>query len=214
MSLITLLDKALATDLSKSEHRAFLALLRQTLGFNKVSDALTFNRLAKLMGLRKDHAKKAVQGVVDAGLFQQVPHAEYEFTYSVPMVEPTRVSRPAQEINLPEGLDDETTATLQRSLKTLCPTDAQHVCQLLGKAMQDGSIRTTPLRFASALVKAAKVGALDISALSAQPIAQQPPQAQKKHPDLEARFRDSFFAQVAQLTGQPIELVRAQHGCG
>ncbi len=82
MSLVTLLDKALATDLSKTEWRIFATLLRQTLGFGKTSDALSFGRIAQLSGVRKDHAKKAVDSVCDAGLFTRSEHPQYDFLYS------------------------------------------------------------------------------------------------------------------------------------
>lgn len=222
MSLVAILDNALAADLNKSEWRAFAALLRQTLGFNKISDALTFGRLAQLTGLRKDHAKAAVQGVLKAGLFKQSEHPDYEFMYTVAhaeRVETRRESKPDQEkpddlLTYPVEIDHETQQALAPALAKLRSADAQDVCALLAIAIRERSIKTTPTRLGFALISAAKNGSLDKTALQHAP--QQPAQAPstpKPHNDLEARFRDSFFAQVAQLTNQTIEAVKAQHGC-
>lgn len=223
MSLVTLLDNALIADLSKSEWRAFAALLRQTLGFNKISDALTFGRLAQLTGLRKDHAKAAIQGVLKAGLFTQSEHPDYEFMYTVAHAESIRPKAVTHinegnntkiEVNYPVEIDHETQQALAPALAKLRAADAQDVCDLLAIAIRDRSIKTTPARLGFALISAAKNGSLDKTALQHAP--QQPAQAPstpKPHNDLEARFRDSFFAQVAQLTNQTIEAVKAQHGC-
>lgn len=226
MSLVAMLDGALAADLNKSEWRAFAALLRQTLGFNKLSDALTFGRLAQITGLRKDHAKAAVQGVVKAGLFTQEEHPNYEFLYTVAHAECLKMaqaSKPDQEKKTgtpqpiefiyPKEIDHETQQNLTPSLAKLRSADAQNVCDLLAIAIRTATIRTTPARLGFALIKAAQNGTLDKTAL--QPSPQQPAQtpSAKQHPDLEARFRDSFFTQVAALTGSTIEAVKAQHGC-
>lgn len=226
MNLIHLIDQALAADLSKSEWRAFAALLRQTVGFNKISDALTFGRLAQITGLRKDHAKAAVQGVLKAGLFSQSEHPDYEFMYTVAhaeRVEIRRESKPDQEkpaepetadlLTYPTEIDHETRTNLAPALAKLRSQDAQEVCALLAIAIRDRSIKTTPTRLGFALIKAAQAGTLDKTAL--RPSPQQPAQAPStpKHPDLEAHFRDSFFAQIAKLTGESIEAVKAQHGC-
>lgn len=221
MSLVTLLDSALDADLSKSEWRAFAALLRQTLGYNKISDALTFGRLAQLTGLRKDHLKPAVQGVLKAGLFSQTAHPDYEFMYTVAHAERTSF-KPAThaneggktEINYSAEIDHETQQALSPALAKLRSPDAQDVCDLLALAIRNRSIQTTPIRFGFALINAAKNGTLDKTAL--RPSPQQPaqtPEAPKQHPDLEAKFRDSFFSQIAQLTGESIEAVKKQHGC-
>lgn len=222
MSLLQTLDAALAADLSKSEWRAFAALLRQTIGFNKIRDALTFGRLAQLTGLRKDHAKAAVQGVLKAGLFTQNAHPDYEFMYSVAHAESIRHkagthtnegTNTQTEINYPTEIDHDTQQALAPALAKLRSADAQDVCDLLAIAIRNQSIQTTPTSFGFALISAAKNGTLDKTALRSNP--QQPTQAPAapKHPDLEARFRDAFFAQVAQLTNQTIEAVKAQHGC-
>lgn len=226
MNLVPLIDQALAADLSKSELRAFAALLRQTLGFNKISDALTFGRLAQLTGLRKDHAKAAVHGVLKAGLFSQSEHPDYEFMYTVahterveirkeskPNQEKTAEAAPADLINYPKEIDHETQQALAPALSKLRSAEVQAVCDLLAIAIRDRSIKTTPTRLGFALISAAKNGTLDKTALRSHP--QQPAQTREapKHPDLEARFRDSFFVQIAKLTGESIEAVKAQHGC-
>lgn len=217
MSLVALLDHALEADLSKSEWRAFAALLRQTLGFKKISDALTFGRLAQLTGLRKDHAKAAVQGVLNAGLFTQAEHPNYDFLYTVAHAERSGTfineGTKTTEITYPVEIDHATQQALNPALSKLRSQDAQDVCDLLAQAIRNQSIKTTPARLGFALIKAAQNGTLDKTAL--QPSPQQPTQTSsaKQHPDLEARFRDSFFAQVAALTGSTIEAVKAQHGC-
>lgn len=220
MSLVTLLDHALEADLSKSEWRAFAALLRQTFGFKKISDALTFGRLAQITGLRKDHAKAAVQGVLKAGLFTQAEHPNYDFLYTVAHAEradskpmQSKPIEPAIEINYPAEIDHETQQALNPALSKLRSTDAQDVCDLLAQAIRTQTIRTTASRLGFALINAAKNGTLDKTTLRSS--TQQPTQtpSAKQHPDLEARFRDSFFAQVAALTGSTIEAVKAQHGC-
>lgn len=235
MNLIPLLDNALAADLSKSEWRAFAALLRQTLGFNKISDALTFGRLAQLTGLRKDHAKAAVQGVLKAGLFSQSEHPDYEFMYTVAhaeRVEIRRESKPDQEkpaepkradlLTYPEEISDETKKGLRQPLSTLPTIQAQNIIDRLAQAIRNpGEIKKTPLAMGMWLIGEVKRG--NLSVLPQQTTdstirfsSQQPaqaPETPKQHTDLEAKFRDSFFAQVAKLTGESIEAVKAQHGC-
>lgn len=229
MSLIKLLDRALSVDLSKSEHRAFLALLRQTLGFNKTNDALTSGRIAQITGLRKDHAKKALTGVVDAGLFERSPHSIYEYTYAAAVQEaspaptkpapaetdPTKpVPAPAlAELTIDEVIDDETRSTLARSLSTLRTDDAQAVCDLLAQAIKNGSIQTTPIRFAGALIRAARFGTLDKSSLKKQqqPLST-PPAPQKSHADFERKAQEGYYRQVAALLGKSIDDVKRDHG--
>lgn len=217
MSLVTLLDSALDADLSKSEWRAFAALLRQTLGFNKISDALTFGRLAQLTGLRKDHAKAAVQGVLKAGLFKQSEHPDYEFMYTVAHAE--RISfKPAThtnegsktEINYPAEIDHETQQALDPALAKLRSADAQDVCTLLALAIRNRSIQTTPVRFGFALISAAKNGTLDKTALRSNP--QQPAQTPSPQPKtVNKQIDDDFFYRnLAKIQGKTLETIKAE----
>lgn len=84
MSLaIALIDAALGADLNKNELKTFLVLFRQTLCYGKTSDALTFKRVAKLSGIRKDRIKPALQRLVSTGLFEATPHKLYEHAYRI-----------------------------------------------------------------------------------------------------------------------------------
>lgn len=217
MNLVPLLDNALAADLSKSEWRAFAALLRQTLGFNKISDALTFGRLAQLTGLRKDHAKAAVQGVLKAGLFSQSAHPDYEFMYTVAHAE--RISfKPAThanegsktEINYPAEIDHATQQALSPALAKLRSSAAQDVCDLLALAIRNHSIQTTPTRFGFALIKAAQHGTLDKTAL--QPSPQQPAQAPSPQPKAVNKQVDDdfFYRNLAKIQGKTLETIKAE----
>lgn len=84
MSLaIPVIDAALAADLNKNELKTFLVLFRQTLCFGKTYDALTFKRLAKLSGIRKDRIKPTLKRLVSVGLFEATPHKLFEHTYTL-----------------------------------------------------------------------------------------------------------------------------------
>lgn len=78
-----LIDTALAANLSKNELKVFLVLFKQTLCFNKHSDALTLKRMAKLSGIRKDRLQPAINRVLEVGLFVTTPHPRYETLYSI-----------------------------------------------------------------------------------------------------------------------------------
>ena len=67
-SLVTILDAALAADLGKRQWAVFAAVLRQTLGYRKVSDDLSSGRLAQLTGIQRNHIWQAKQELVDKGL--------------------------------------------------------------------------------------------------------------------------------------------------
>lgn len=62
------LDAALAAQLDKNAHQAFLVFLRQLVGFGKPNDHLTDGRISLLSGIRKDRVQDAVGKVVAAGL--------------------------------------------------------------------------------------------------------------------------------------------------
>ena len=72
-SLVTILDAALAADLGKRQWAVFAAVLRQTLGYRKVSDDLSSGRLAQLTGIQRNHIWQAKQELVDKGLLVSAP---------------------------------------------------------------------------------------------------------------------------------------------
>lgn len=72
-SLVTILDAALAADLGKRQWAVFAAVLRQTLGYRKVSDDLSSGRLSQLTGIQRNHIWQAKQELVDKGLLVSTP---------------------------------------------------------------------------------------------------------------------------------------------
>lgn len=72
-SLVTILDAALAADLGKRQWAVFAAVLRQTLGYRKVSDDLSSGRLSQLTGIQRNHIWQAKQELVDKGLLLSAP---------------------------------------------------------------------------------------------------------------------------------------------
>jgi phage replication O-like protein O len=72
-SLVTILDAALAADLGKRQWAVFAAVLRQTLGYRKVSDDLSSGRLSQLTGIQRNHIWQAKQELVDMGLLVSAP---------------------------------------------------------------------------------------------------------------------------------------------
>jgi phage replication O-like protein O len=71
--LVTILDAALAADLGKRQWAVFAAVLRQTLGYRKVSDDLSSGRLAQLTGIQRNHIWQAKQELVDKWLLVSAP---------------------------------------------------------------------------------------------------------------------------------------------
>lgn len=233
MNLVPLLDSALAADLNKSEWRAFAALLRQTLGFNKISDALTFGRLAQLTGLRKDHAKAAVQGVLKAGLFSQSEHPNYEFMYTVAhaeCVETRRESKPDQEkpaepkqpdlLTYPEEIDDETKQGLRQPLSTLPKEHAQRVVDRLAQAIRNtGEVKKTPVAMGKWLITEVKSGNFSVFTpkptdstirFSSQQPTQTPSAQPKPTPPLNKSIDDEFFYRnLARHEGISVEQAKA-----
>lgn len=67
----------------------------------------------------------------------------------------------------PADVTRETYDHLENGLKTLPKAQANDVLQLLALAIRNHSIKTTPTRLGGALIKAAKAGTLDTSALQA-----------------------------------------------
>ena len=72
-SLVTILDAALAADLGKRQWAVFAAVLRQTLGYRKVSDDLSSGRLSQVTGIHRNHIWQAKQELVDKGLLVSAP---------------------------------------------------------------------------------------------------------------------------------------------
>ena len=72
-TLCTLLDTALAANLSKRQWAAFAAVLRQTLGYRKQSDDLSPARLAQLTGIQRNHIWQAKNELVELGLLLSQP---------------------------------------------------------------------------------------------------------------------------------------------
>ncbi|MEN9434225.1 MAG: Bacteriophage replication protein [Pseudomonadota bacterium] len=79
----TLIDSALAADLTQNELKIFLVLLRQTLCFGKSSDPLTTKRIAQLARIRKDRVLTAIKGFLQIGIFQTKPHKIFETEYFI-----------------------------------------------------------------------------------------------------------------------------------
>ena len=71
--LVTILDAALDADLGKRQWAVFAAVLRQTLGYRKVSDDLSSGRLSQLTGIQRNHIWQAKQELVDKGLLVSAP---------------------------------------------------------------------------------------------------------------------------------------------
>lgn len=81
---IALIDAALASNLTQNELKAFLALVRQTLCFGKVSDPLTLKRLSQLSHVRKDRLEPAIESLLDKGLFERTDHLIFDHEYRIP----------------------------------------------------------------------------------------------------------------------------------
>jgi hypothetical protein len=79
----TLIDSALAADLTQNEIKIFLVLLRQPLCFGKSSDPLTTKRIAQLAHIRKDRVLTAIKGFLQIGIFQTKPHKIFETEYFI-----------------------------------------------------------------------------------------------------------------------------------
>lgn len=68
------IDAALAADLTKNELKVVLAFLRQTFGYGKGADPLTFGRVAMITGIRKDRVQAPMSSVTDKGIFGMRDH--------------------------------------------------------------------------------------------------------------------------------------------
>jgi phage replication O-like protein O len=78
-----MIQTAIDLDLNKSELQVFLAVLKQTIGFGKVSDPLSYGRIAMIIHKRKDHVKEAIGRLLQTDLFDTAKHAYFDYTYSI-----------------------------------------------------------------------------------------------------------------------------------
>ena len=78
-----MIQTAIDLDLNKSELQVFLAVLKQTLGFGKVSDPLSYGRIAMIVHKRKDHVKEAIGRLLQTDLFDTAKHTYFDYTYSI-----------------------------------------------------------------------------------------------------------------------------------
>ncbi len=84
MNIVAAFKAAIDARLTQSQLTAWLVLMMQTACYGKAEDDLADSRLEKLSGLRRDRARAAVQGVVDAGLFEVVGKGKYGTIYRIP----------------------------------------------------------------------------------------------------------------------------------
>lgn len=84
MNIVAAFKAAIDARLTQSQLTAWLVLMMQTACYGKAEDDLADSRLEKLSGLRRDRARTAVQGVVDAGLFEVVGKGKYGTIYRIP----------------------------------------------------------------------------------------------------------------------------------
>jgi phage replication O-like protein O len=94
----TLIDSALAADLTQNELKIFLVLLRQTLCYGKSSDPLTNKRIATLAHIRKDRVLTAINGFLKIGIFQTKPHKIFETEY---FINPQLLTQPINKVLAP-----------------------------------------------------------------------------------------------------------------
>jgi phage replication O-like protein O len=78
-----LLNAAIDKKLKQNELKVFIFLLEKTLGYGKRSDRLTTGVIAHSTQIRKDHAKKAIAGLLKSGLFNREKSRHYEFRYTI-----------------------------------------------------------------------------------------------------------------------------------
>ncbi len=203
---------ALNADLSKNGYKAFLVMLMKTTGYGKTADAITDSQISHYTGIRKDHAKKAIQSVLDAGLFERTEHHRYDWEYSIPKqyqwhgkkqkqdqpkpASPALVPKseiqlntaPTPALEKPGNLPEADYDTLRPALQHC--KQAQDILNLISKAITDGSVRTSPVRFGFALIKAAQCGQLDTSALRKT----SPPEDKQRQAEAEQRLEAASLA--------------------
>ena len=82
---IQLMKAGLNANLNKNEAKVYMALVMQTIGYGKLHDFMTDNRLVNLTHIRKARMKAALKSVVvDKGLFDAVEAMEFDNCYSIP----------------------------------------------------------------------------------------------------------------------------------
>ena len=85
MSLaLDMIDAAMAADLTPNEHKVFLILFRQTVGYGRKTDLLCIPQFVKLTGIRKDRLIPAIASVLGKGLFEVSPSREFQHRYRIP----------------------------------------------------------------------------------------------------------------------------------
>ena len=85
MSLaLDMIDAAMAADLTPNEHKVFLILFRQTVGYGRKTDLLCIPQFVRLTGIRKDRLLPAIASVLGKGLFEVSPSREFQHRYRIP----------------------------------------------------------------------------------------------------------------------------------
>ena len=85
MSLaLDMIDAAMAADLTPNEHKVFLILFRQTVGYGRKTDLLCIPQFVRLTGIRKDRLIPAIASVLGKGLFEVSPSREFQHRYRIP----------------------------------------------------------------------------------------------------------------------------------
>ena len=85
MSLaLDMIDAAMAADLTPNEHKVFLILFRQTVGYGRKTDLLCIPQFVRLTDIRKDRLIPAIASVLGKGLFEVSPSREFQHRYRIP----------------------------------------------------------------------------------------------------------------------------------
>ena len=85
MSLaLDMIDAAMAADLTPNEHKVFLILFRQIVGYGRKTDLLCIPQFVRLTGIRKDRLLPAIASVLGKGLFEVSPSREFQHRYRIP----------------------------------------------------------------------------------------------------------------------------------
>jgi hypothetical protein len=79
-----LLTASLKANLTQSEQKLFMVLLVETLDCGKASAFLSLRTLVGLTGLRIDHLKIAIAGLVKKEMFEVEQSVDDEYCYSIP----------------------------------------------------------------------------------------------------------------------------------
>ncbi|MCK5902591.1 MAG: replication protein [Cocleimonas sp.] len=79
-----LVENALAANLTKNEHKVFLGLILETIGYGKDHAHLTDKRLVQITGIRIDRFHIAMAGVIEKKVFDRVESNHYDYRYTIP----------------------------------------------------------------------------------------------------------------------------------